>query len=164
MFTYVAAVGTGEDDDIGQQVMNAHNRIAREALRRFDGNEIKHTGDGIMASFGQATQAVDAATEMQRSAAIHTRNAPDLPLHVRIGINAGEPINEDDDLFGTPVQMASRGAQHATVDQVAVSQLVRELCRGKPVEFNDLGTMEFKGFDEPVAVSEVVWREKKADE
>lgn len=158
MFTYVAAVGGGDDDDVFQQVMNSHNRIAREALRRFDGNEIKHTGDGIMASFGQATQAVEAASEIQRGAAIHTRNAPDMPLHVKIGVNAGEPISENDDLFGTPVQMAARVAQHAAMDQIAVSQLVRELCRGKQVEFNDLGTMNFKGFDEPVPVSEVIWR------
>ena len=158
MFTYVAAVGGGDDDDLFKQVMNSHNRIAREALRRFDGNEIKHTGDGIMASFGQATQAVEAAAEIQRGAAIHTRNAPDMPLHVKIGVNAGEPISENDDLFGTPVQMAARVAQHAAMDQIAVSQLVRELCRGKQVEFNDLGTMNFKGFDEPVPVSEVIWR------
>ena len=115
-----------------------------------------------MASFSQATNAVDAAIEIQRGCAIHTRNAPDLPLHVRIGINAGEPIAEDDDLFGTPVQLAARVAQHATADQIAVSKLVRDLCRGKEMTFNDLGTMDFKGFDEPIPASEAVWRTEGA--
>ena len=144
--------------------MSAHNRIGREAIRRFGGNEIKHTGDGLMVSFPQATQAVDAAIEIQRGAEIHTRNAPELPLHVRIGINAGEPIQEEDDLFGTPVQMAARVAQHASSDQIAVPQLVKELCRGKTVKFNSVSSLEFKGFDEPIAVFEVIWRENEGGE
>ena len=95
-------------DAMSQKLVNAHNRVVREALRKFDGREIKHTGDGIMAAFGQATQGVESAIDMMRGLVIHNTNTPELPLHLNIGINAGEPIQEDDDLFGTPVQLAAR--------------------------------------------------------
>jgi adenylate cyclase len=146
-------------DAVSQKLVNAHNRVVREALRKFDGREIKHTGDGIMAAFGQATQGVEAATDMMRGLTKHNAANPELPLHLNIGINAGEPIQEDDDLFGTPVQLAARVCGFAGTDQIAVSKLVKDLCAGKGLKFNDLGEIEFKGFAEKIPVSEVLWRE-----
>ena len=151
-------------DEVSQQLVNAHNRVVREALRRYDGREIKHTGDGIMAGFGQATQGVEAAIDMMRGLEKHNANVPDLPLHLNIGINAGEPIQEDDDLFGTPVQLAARVCAFAGTDQIAVSKLVKDLCAGKGLKFNDLGEVEFKGFAEKIPVSEVLWRQAADDE
>ena len=146
-------------DAMSQKLVNAHNRVVREALRKFDGREIKHTGDGIMAAFGQATQGVESAIDMMRGLVIHNTNTPELPLHLNIGINAGEPIQEDDDLFGTPVQLAARVCGFAGTDQIAVSKLVKDLCAGKGLKFNDLGEVEFKGFEEKIPVSEVLWQE-----
>ena len=146
-------------DAMSQKLVNAHNRLVREALRKFDGREIKHTGDGIMAAFGQATQGVESAIDMMRGLVIHNTNTPELPLHLNIGINAGEPIQEDDDLFGTPVQLAARVCGFAGTDQIAVSKLVKDLCAGKGLKFNDLGEVEFKGFEEKIPVSEVLWQE-----
>jgi len=146
-------------DAVSQKLVKAHNRVVREALGKFDGREIKHTGDGIMAAFGQATQGVEAATDMMRGLTNHNAATPDLPLHLNIGINAGEPIQEDDDLFGTPVQLAARICGFAGTDQIAVSKLVKDLCAGKGLKFNDLGDVEFKGFAEKILVSEVLWRE-----
>ena len=129
----------------------------REALRRYGGSEVKQTNDGIMASFPQASQAVEAAIAIMRD--IEMNSSPQLPLHIKIGVNAGEPIAENNDLFGTPVQLAARVCAFAASDQIAVSKLVRDLCQGKGLNFNDLGQAEFKGFGEKMPVYEAVWRE-----
>ncbi len=69
-----------------------------------------------------------------------------------IGLNAGEPIAEDDDLFGLAVIMAARIGDRAEPGQVLVSNVVRELCAGKTFTFEDVGAATLKGFDEPVAL------------
>jgi adenylate cyclase len=76
-------------------------------------------------------------------------------VRMRVGINAGEPIAEDDDLFGTAVQLAARITDRAEPGQVLVSNVVRELCAGKTFEFASVGDATMKGFDEPVALYEV---------
>ena len=73
-------------------------------------------------------------------------------VRVRIGINAGEPIAEDDDLFGTAVQLAARITDRAEPGQVLVSRVVMDLCAGKTFEFTSAGDATLKGFDEPVAL------------
>ena len=82
------------------------------------------------------------------------------PLHLKIGINAGEPIAENNDLFGTPVQLAARVMAYAGQDQIAVSKLVYDLCTGKGLKFKDLGEAEFKGFAEKMPVYEAQWRDE----
>ncbi len=79
-------------------------------------------------------------------------------VRVRIGLNAGEPIAEDDDFFGTAVQLAARITDRAEPGQVLVSNVVRELCAGKGFEFTSAGDATLKGFDEPVALFEVAPR------
>jgi adenylate cyclase len=144
-------------DAIAQQVVRAHNRIVREALTDFNGKEIKHTGDGIMASFSTTSNGIDAAIQMQTGTAKHNTNNPDLPLHLKIGINAGEPISEDNDLFGSTVQMAARIVDKAKADQIFVSEIVRGICAGKDIAFDNRGPYEMKGFDEPPILYEVSW-------
>ena len=153
---FTEAVG----DESTQKMVHAHNRIVRESLRRFGGNEVKQTNDGIMASFPQASQAVEAAVGIQRGAKMHTATSPDVPLHVKIGINVGELISENNHLFGTPVQLAARVWAAAGQDQIAVSKLVRDLCQGKGLRFRDLSGAEFKGFAEKMPVYEAEWRDE----
>ncbi len=112
---------------------------------------MKHTGDGIMASFPSAVSAVTAALQMQRELA-------GGEVRVRVGINAGEPIAEDDDLFGTAVQLAARITDRAEPGQVLVSNVVRELCAGKTFTFTSVGEATLKGFEQPVALHEVRWQ------
>ena len=71
-------------------------------------------------------------------------------VRVRIGLNAGEPIAEDDDYFGSAVQLAARVCDRAEPGQILVPQVVRDLCRGKGFRFQDLEEATLKGFDEPV--------------
>ncbi len=143
-------------DAQARDVLRAHERVVRAALTAHDGNEVKtlFEGDGFMASFNAATDALAAAIEMQRGMARAFAES-ETPIRIRIGLNAGEPIAEDDDLFGTAVQLAARITDRAEPGQVLVSNVVRELCAGKTFEFTSMGEATLKGFDEPVELYEV---------
>jgi len=82
-----------------------------------------------------------------------------MPLRVRIGLNAGEPVAEDQDLFGTAVQLAARICAHAEPGQILVPTVVRELAAGKGFLLADLGKIALRGFEDPVRLYEVRWRE-----
>ncbi len=136
-------------DAAAQNVVRMHNTVVRTALKEHRGTEIKHTGDGIMASFASCPNAVEGAVAMQKDLRKRRKKDPNLPLHVRIGINAGEPIAEDGDLFGTTVQLAARICDKAEDDQIYVSAVVRDLSAGRNIEFENKGTFELKGVEEP---------------
>jgi class 3 adenylate cyclase len=143
-------------DEQAQSIVRAHNAIVREALRSHGGSEIKHTGDGIMASFPTASGALDCAIAIQREvAAMDDATA----LGLRIGVNAGEPVVEEGDLYGTAVQLAKRICDRADAGEVLVSNVVRELAAGKTFLFADRGAAPLKGFEDPVRLYEVRWRE-----
>jgi class 3 adenylate cyclase len=141
-----------------QEVLRTHNTIIRDALKAHDGSETKHTGDGIMASFASASGALQSAIDMQRAFAQHNESAEE-PIRVRIGLNAGEPVAEDEDLFGTAVQLAARICAHAEPGQILAPIVVRELAAGKRFLFADLGDVTLRGFEDPVRLFEVRWRQ-----
>ena len=119
-------------DEGAQELLRGHNDAVRSALEANGGREVKHTGDGIMASFPSAVSAVEASLAIQREMA-------GGEVRVRIGLNAGEPIAEDDDLFGTAVQLAARITDRAEPGQVLVSRVVADLCAGKGFTFTSTG-------------------------
>ena len=84
----------------------------------------------------------------------HNAKGDGLPLHMRIGINSGEPIVEDNDLFGTTVQMAARICDAAETDQLLVSSIVRDLYSGQTIKFDASGQYGMKGIAEPVTLYE----------
>jgi class 3 adenylate cyclase len=135
------------------EMVRTHDSIVRRALSAASGREIKHTGDGIMASFRDATAAVTCACSIQRSFESFNRNSVEK-LQVRIGIHSGEPVQDSNDLFGVTVQIAARICQHAVPDGIVVSD---EVCRDLPGRFdlNPLGARDLKGFPKPVALYEV---------
>jgi len=92
---------------------------------------------------------------MQRGFAAHNESNPDAAIHVRAGLNAGEPVAEEGDLFGTAVQLAARIAAHAEPGRVLVSNVVRELAAGKGFLFSDRGDVALRGFEDPVRLYEV---------
>jgi class 3 adenylate cyclase len=151
-------------DARAREVLREHERIVREALKAHGGSEVKTMGDGFMASFSSATKALESAIAMQRVFAQRGESAQE-PILVRIGLNAGEPIAEDDpdgrsDLFGTAVNEAARITATAKGGEILVSNVVRELAKGKDFLFADRGEASLKGFDEPVRLYEVRWREE----
>lgn len=148
-----------QGDKAAQNLVRRHNAIVRNALAQFSGKEIKHTGDGIMASFGSSANGVEAAITIQRAIAKHNAQYPDQGLHIRIGINAGEPIEEEEDLFGTTVQLAARVCARCDTDDILCSNVVKELASGRGLNFTSLGAQQLKGFKEQVTLFQVVWRE-----
>jgi class 3 adenylate cyclase len=149
-------------DAKGRAVLREHERITRETLTRHGGSEVKTMGDGFMASFPTATSAVECAVTLHRAIAAWSGNAPGttspFPLPIRVGLNAGEPIEEGGDLFGTSVIMAARVAAHAGPGDILLPEPVRHLLAGKGFAFIDCGTTALKGFDEPVRLFRVEWR------
>ena len=148
-------------DAKGRDVLREHERITRETLQAHGGAEVKTMGDGFMASFGSVTSAVECAIALQRgfSAWNNGDGAKASSLHVRVGLNAGEPIEEDGDLFGSTVILASRIAAKAEAGEILVPDTVRGLLSGKNFLFSDRGEFVPKGFDDAVRLYEVRWRE-----
>lgn len=143
-------------DAAAMDVLRAHDHMVRDALERSGGSEVKHTGDGIMASFASASSAIECAITIQRAFAANNERT-DIPIEVSIGVSAGEPVTEADDLFGTAVQLAARACGVAPAGSILASTAVRELCRGKPFTFEPRGPFDLKGFDEEIVLFEVDW-------
>ena len=113
-------------------------------------------GDGFMASFGSVTKALECAINLQRAFARHTEGGGE-PLSVRVGLNAGEPIEEDGDLFGATVILAARIAAKAEGGEILIPEPVRHLLSGKSFSYSDRGEYVMKGFDDAVRLYEVQW-------
>lgn len=143
-------------DAKARELFREHERITREVLASHGGTEVKTMGDGFMASFGSASRAVECAVALQRAFA---ERSGDEEIRVRIGLNAGEPIAEDEDLFGTAVIVAARIAAQAGGGEILVADVVRQLVAGKGFLFNDRGETELRGLEDPVRVYEVGWRD-----
>lgn len=145
-------------DERAMALLRVHDGIIRDALRANAGNEVKHTGDGMMASFLSASNAVGCAIDIQKAMAEHNEDVANESLRVRIGLAAGEPIAEGDDLFGSVVQLAARICDTADAGQILVARVVRDLSIGKGHSFDDKGAAELKGFEAPVQLFEVPWQ------
>jgi class 3 adenylate cyclase len=145
-------------DARARELLRQHERTVREALKSHGGSEVKTMGDGFMASFSSATKALECAIAMQRAFAEHNVSAEE-PIRVRVGLNAGEPIAEEDDLYGTAVNEGARITATAKGGEILVSNVVRELAKGKDFRFADRGDVALKGFDEPVRLYEVRWQD-----
>jgi len=138
------------------EMVRAHDALVRRALKEKNGRVVKHTGDGIMASFDDAMASVECARSIQQ--AFEAFNlASKEQLRVRIGIDVGEPIADSNDLFGATVQMAARLCQLAEPDTILVSSVVQDRLRNG-FEFVKIGPSHLKGFPQPVDVYGVEWR------
>jgi len=140
-------------------LLHVHNALTRNSLNAHRGREIKHTGDGIMASFTSVPDAVACAIAIQKAFAAYNQEHADAPLYLRIGMSAGEPIEEHGDLFGKAVQLAARLCAHAEPAQILIDQVVLDQWSGKQLPFADLGEVTPKGFAYAVRVYEVQWLE-----
>ena len=143
-------------DIIAMTIIRKHNEIVRESLQKNVGREIKHTGDGIMASFASPSKAVRAALEIQESLKAYRQQNPNVPLNVRIGLNAGEPVTEGGDFFGIAVQLSKRICDLAISNQVYISEIVKSLCMGRNFQFSALGAFDLKGISQPTNIYEVL--------
>ena len=160
MFTDLEG-STERNEAVGDRAMVAliarHNAIIRECLHVHGGREVKHTGDGMMASFLSVSQAVECSIAIQQAFDKHNSNDPDGAMYVRIGLSAGEPIENDNDLFGSTVNLAKRVCDAGDPGKILTTNVVRELCLGKTYTFEPIGVRDMKGFSEPIPVFAVLW-------
>jgi len=138
-------------------LLHVQNALTRNALNAHRGREIKHTGDGIMASFASVPDGVECAIAIQKAFAGYNQEHRETPLYLRIGLSAGEPIEEHGDLFGKTVQLAARLCAQAEPARILIDQVVLDQCSGKQLPLADLGEVTPKGFDHAVRVYEVQW-------
>jgi class 3 adenylate cyclase len=146
-------------DEAALAILGVHDTIVRDALSALGGREIKHTGDGIMASFVSAAGAVRCAIQIQRELEKHAQKNSEHALKVRVGAAAGEPVEQNNDLFGSTVQLAARLCAHAQPEQILVSNAIAELCIGKGFSFEDVGEVSLKGFNSPVRAHAAAWKQ-----
>jgi class 3 adenylate cyclase len=118
-----------------------------EAAAEHGGRVVKHLGDGSLVSFGSNSNALAFAVALQRHV------APG-PVQIRVGMAAGEPIQEDADIHGAVVAQASRVADVGSAGEVIVADSVRQLALGKGYSFKRVGEVSLKGFKEPT----IVWK------
>jgi len=144
-------------DAAAMALLRVHDGIVRDALRTLGGREVKHTGDGIMAAFVSTAAAVRCAATVQLGLTRYNADQNQQPIQVRIGLAAGEPVEDHGDLFGASVQLAARLCSQARPGQILVSNVVVELCAGKGLRFEDQGDVLLKGFEQPVRVHAVTW-------
>jgi class 3 adenylate cyclase len=146
-------------DEAALVMLGVHDTIVRDALSALGGREIKHTGDGIMASFVSTAGAVRCAMQIQRELEKHAQKNSEHALKVRVGAAVGEPVEQNNDLFGSTVQLAARLCAHAQPEQILVSNAIAELCLGKGFSFEDLGEVSLKGFNSPVRAHAASWKQ-----
>lgn len=147
-------------DEKAMRILQVHDTIIRGALKKHGGSEVKHTGDGIMASFVSVADSVSSAIDMQKGISDYNQTNPEMKLFVRIGLSAGEPVEENQDLFGTSVQLAARICNHADAEEILLAHTVQELCAGKGFEFANPYEVKLKGFDAPTKIGSVIWQGK----
>ena len=137
-------------------LLTEHDLIIRRALVAARGREVKHTGDGIMAAFDHVADALECAKAIQAGfeARIGAGERPEL--RVRIGIAAGEPVDHNDDLFGSTVTLASRICDAAPAGHVLASDVVHDLAIGEGFAFDGGRDVILKGFSSPTRVYELV--------
>ena len=147
-----------------QKAVRAHNDAVRNAIKAQKGREVKHTGDGIMATFPSPASAVAGAIAMQRAVTSHNSKNPNLEVHVRIGINAGEAVEEENDFFGAAVQMTARICDKATTGNIWVSKGIVDTCKGQKFGFIPRGGFDMKGIQGRKPLYEVGWTDAHKNE
>lgn len=126
-------------------------------LEAFGGRIVKTTGDGMLIVFPSVVAAVDCAVRIQSGLrAANSGIAEDKQIHVRIGVNLGDIIVEDGDIFGDGVNIAARLEQMAPPGGVCISQSAYEQVRDKlDYPFVDAGAQTLKNIARPVQVYQV---------
>jgi adenylate cyclase len=147
-----------------QRVVRAHNTAVRGAIQAYGGREVKHTGDGIMATFPTPAAAVQAGIRAQKELAAHSAANPSTAFTIRIGINVGEAVEEDNDFFGAAVQMTARICAACTPANVWVSRAVVDACKGERLGFIPRGAFQMKGIQQARPLYEVAYTDAHKNE
>lgn len=146
-------------EDAAQRLLNQQVEAVRACVRAGSGHEVKSLGDGLMCVFGSVKGAVSCAVDIQRAVAEMNRERPEGErVRIRIGLNTGEVIHQDGDIFGDVVNGAARVAAKAKGGQILISDAVKAVMgRQADHEIVDRGRYRLKGFEERWRLHEVAW-------
>jgi adenylate cyclase len=145
----------GEDEEGTHERLKAHLReLVEPKIAEHRGRIVKNTGDGVVAEFSSVVDAVRCAVEVQRGMIDRDMDVPDEQcIRFRMGINLGDVIAEEQDIFGDGVNVAARLEGLAEPGGVCISRMVRDQIRDKlPYAFEDLGDRSVKNIARPVRV------------
>ena len=143
-------------DEGARRIFRAHHSLLAETAAGHGGAEVKWLGDGLMAAFSSAADALRCGIAMQQARADPVAGER---LAIRVGLNAGEAFRDEADYFGTPVVVARRLCDRASGGQILCSELVAGLLAGRAgFSFTALGALELKGVSQPVAALEVAYQ------
>lgn len=145
------------------QAWDEHNRIITSTVEAGRGSVVKNTGDGYLLSFASVADSIASAIDLQREFAARNARVPRSELHIRVGINAGLPVERSGDLFGSAVNLAARVCAEAGPDEILVTGVMRELCERADLlgRFDDRGRVSLKGFINAVQLYRVQWQESR---
>ena len=158
--TNLSSVGATHGDAAAMTTLERHDAIVREALKKHGGREVRHTGDGLMLSFARATAAVQCAMAIQAECAKDTSVSKPV---VRVGMSAGEPVAQHENLYGVAVDQARAICRAAQPGEILASAAVRELCAGKGLLFGAPGVVRLPDGGTAVEVSAVGTSAKPAE-
>jgi class 3 adenylate cyclase len=139
-----------------EELRRQHDALVTGAVEGSAGTVVKNLGDGLMATFAGASDAVAAAVAIQQAIERHNR-AGGTALGVRIGVSAGDVVFENDDCFGTPVIEAARLCAAAQGGQILASEIVRWMAHVGEETFTPVGSLELKGLTRPLPTVQVDW-------
>lgn len=137
-------------------LLTEHDLIIRRALVATQGREVKHTGDGIMASFDDVGHALDCSVAIQDGFDARAAEGAKPDLRVRIGMAGGEPVQRNDDIFGSTVNLASRICAAADAGHILASDVVHDLGAERGFAFDAPKDEILKGFAHPTPVFELL--------
>ena len=145
-------------DRVGRRLLIRHEEIVRDRTAAHSGSEVKGLGDGFMLTFPSSRLGVACAVDMQKALAEHNGERPQDAISVRIGISVGEPIHDNEDIFGASVIAAARITAVAGGGQVLVSEVAYVLASSSgEFAFRPFGPVALKGLPGDHLLYEVIW-------
>ncbi|MBV8982358.1 MAG: adenylate/guanylate cyclase domain-containing protein [Acidimicrobiia bacterium] len=158
MFTDIAnSTRLTEDlgDDAWSRILSAHRELVRNLFVAHGGEVVGTQGDGCLGRFPTPAEAVLCAVEVQKELA-QTRNDTNFPMQVRIGIHAGEAVEDDGDLVGRVVNVAARVTTETKPGEILVTEPVADYLGGQ-LRFEDRGLRDLRGLTQPRHLLAVRW-------
>lgn len=149
---------TGRGDEAARHLFKDHEELVRRHLEKHSGREVETTGDGFLITFTSTRHAITCAVDIQKALGERNRLYPDDEINVRVGLNSGEVIHNDQKVFGAAVSAAARVSEKADGGQVFVTEITKQLAGVLPgLTYLDRGQRSLKGFEGKWRIFEVTW-------
>lgn len=140
-----------------QRVIKAHDEAVDIAIEKNKGKKVRHTGDGVIATFPDPARAIAAAQGIQQKLDEHNKRMPHLSTNVRIAVNAGEAGEDSDGYFGAAIKMTAQICDQAKTSQILAADVVRSFCKSSQQAFKPFGEILISELDKSRPIFEVSW-------